>query len=124
MLKKDSEKETGTGASELNVKDTHNVKDTKSDCREEVPCQEGPKTLDKDAIKALRMLFEDFEDQLQYQNEVSDESTSEKEKMKNLLKRRLFILLPFFHVMRKVMSFSHVESRSSICVMIGFNQRQ
>ena len=39
--------------------------------------QEGPRTLNKDAIKALRKLIEDFEDQLQCQNEGSDDSTSE-----------------------------------------------
>ena len=74
---KDSVKETGTGASELNVKDTRNAKDTKSDFRNDVSCQEGPRTLDKDAIKALRMLLDDFENQLQYQNEVLDDSASE-----------------------------------------------
>ena len=114
---KDSEKETGTGVSELNVKDT------KSDCRDDVSCQEGPRTLDKDAIKALRMLFEDFEDHCSIKMKCLTEARVKK-KMKNLLKRRLSILLPFFHVMRKVMSFSHVESHSSICVMIGFNQWQ
>ena len=33
--------------------------------------------MNKDAIKALRKLIEDFEDQLQCQNEGSDDSTSE-----------------------------------------------
>ena len=70
---KDSEKEADTGASELNVKDTRYA------CRGEASCQEDPRTLDKEAIKALRMLFEDFEDQLQRQNDVSDESASEEE---------------------------------------------
>ena len=70
---KDSEKETGTGVSELNVKDT------RSDSRSHVSCQEGPKTPNKDVIKALRMLSEDFEDRIQYQDEVSDESASEEE---------------------------------------------
>ena len=60
---KESEKETGISVSELNVKDTG--------------CQEGSTTRDKEAIKALKLLFEDFEDRLQYQNEVLDESASE-----------------------------------------------
>ena len=68
---KDSEKETGTGVSELNVKDT------RCDSKDDVSCQEGSTTRDKEAIKALKMLFEDFEDRLQYENEVLDESTSE-----------------------------------------------
>ena len=67
---KESEKETGTGVSELNVKDTR--------CdSNDVSCQEGSTTQDKEAIKALKVLFEDFEDRLQYQNEVFDESASE-----------------------------------------------
>ena len=67
---KESEKEIGTGVSELNVKDTR--------CdSNDVSCQEGSTTRDKEAIKALKMLFEDFGDRLQYQNEVFDESASE-----------------------------------------------
>ena len=72
---KDSEKETGTGVSELNVKDTRC--DARCDGKNDVSCQEGSTTRDKEAIKALKMLFEDFEDRLQYQNEVFDESASE-----------------------------------------------
>ena len=67
---KESEKETGISVSELNVKDTG--------CdSNDVSCQEGSTTRDKEAIKALKLLFEDFEDRLQYQNEVFDESASE-----------------------------------------------
>ena len=67
---KESEKETGISVSELNVKDTR--------CdSNDVSCQEGSITRDKEAIKVLKVLLEDFEDRLQYQNEVFDESTSE-----------------------------------------------
>ena len=37
------------------------------------------KVPNKEAMKALRMLFEDFEDRMQCQDEVQDESTSETE---------------------------------------------
>ena len=74
---KDGEEESGTGVSELNVKEIHKVKDTRFDRKCDVSGQEGPRTLNKDAIKALRKLFEDFEDQLQCQNEESDDSTSD-----------------------------------------------
>ena len=55
------------------------MKDTGSACRGKASCQGDPRTLNKEAIKALRMLFEDFEDQLQRQNDVSDESASGEE---------------------------------------------
>ena len=42
--------------------------------------REGPRITNKEAIKALRKLFEDFEDQLQCQNETSDDSTSDEER--------------------------------------------
>ena len=61
-VEKDNEEESGTDVSELNVKEI-----TSSDQRHEVSSQEGPRTLKKDAIKALRKLIEDFEDQLQCQ---------------------------------------------------------
>ena len=67
---KESEKETGTGVSELNVKDTRCDSNDAS-------CREGSTTRDKEAIKALKMFFESFEDRLQYQNDVFDESASE-----------------------------------------------
>ena len=38
-----------------------------------------PNTPDKEVIRALRMLFEDFEDRIQYQEEVLEDSTSEVE---------------------------------------------
>ena len=76
---KDGEEESGTGVSELNVKEMRQAKDTRSDQRHEVSCQEGPRTLNKDAIKALRKLFEDFEDQLQCQSEGCDDGTSDEE---------------------------------------------
>ena len=74
---KDGEEESGTDVSEVNVKEICKVKGTRSDHKHGVSCQEGPRTLNKDAIKALRKLIEDFEDQLQCQNEGSDDSTSD-----------------------------------------------
>ena len=74
---KDNEEESGTGVSELNVKEIRQAKDTRSDQRHEVSCQEGPRTLNKDAIKALRKLIEDFEDQLQCQSEGCEDVTSD-----------------------------------------------
>ena len=62
-----------------------NVKDTRADSTESVPRQgqkadvEDLKAPNKEAIKALRMLCEEFEDRIQYQDEVQDESTSEVE---------------------------------------------
>ena len=76
-VEKDHEEESGTGVSELNVKESRQVKDTRSDQRHEVSCQEGPRTLNKDAIKALRKLLEDFEDQLQCQSEGCEDVTSD-----------------------------------------------
>ena len=67
---KESEKETDTGVSALNVKDARCDSNDAS-------CQEGSTTRDKEAIKALKMLFENLEDRLQYQNDVFDESASE-----------------------------------------------
>ena len=70
FTEKESEKETGISVSELNVKDTG--------CdSNEVSCQEGSITRDKEAIKALKVLFEDLEDRLQHPKEVFDESTRE-----------------------------------------------
>ena len=66
---KDHEKESGTGVSELNVKESHQAKDTRPDLRHA--------TLNKDAIKALRKLMEDFEDQLQCHNEGCEDVTSD-----------------------------------------------
>ena len=76
---KESEKETGTYDSELNVKDS------RGDMRESMSHKvqktdvEDPKALNKEEIMTLRMLFEDFEDRIQYQDEVQEESTSEAE---------------------------------------------
>ena len=74
---KDHEEESGTGVSELNVKENHQAKDTRSERRLEVSCQEGLRTLNKDAIKALQKLIEDFKDQLQCQREVCEDVTSD-----------------------------------------------
>ena len=52
-------------ASDLEVKDSHSSVH-KGDAQ-------------KEAIMALRMLFEDFADQVQYQDEIQEESTSESE---------------------------------------------
>ena len=66
---KESEKGTGTCEPELNVKDT----------KAEAEDMEDLKASNNEAIRALRMLFEDFEDRVQYQNEVQEESASEAE---------------------------------------------
>ena len=68
-VEKDYEEESGTGVSELNVKESSQVKDTRPDLRHA--------TLNKDAIKALRKLIEDFEDQLQCQSEECEDVTSD-----------------------------------------------
>ena len=87
--------------------------------------QQGHRTLNKDAIKALRRLFEDFETQLQYQDEGCDDSTSDEEQRRGtFLRKGLLILLPYTLLMKKVMNLLQLESHSSICVMIGFSQWQ
>ena len=55
------------------------IKDTRSDHKCDEADRQGPRTLNKDAIKALRKLFEDFENQLQCQNEGCDDNTSDEE---------------------------------------------
>ena len=107
---KDGEEESGTGVSELNVKEIRKVKETRSDRKRDVSGQEGPRTLNKDTIKALRKLLEDFEDQLQCQNEGSDDST-----VTNLLRRWLLTLLPFARMMKKVMSLPSKEPQLHLC---------
>ena len=54
-------------------------KDTGSEHKCEVSGQQDHRTLSKDAIKALKRLFEDFESQLQCQDEGCDDSTSDGE---------------------------------------------
>ena len=44
---KDGEEESGTGVSELNVKEMRQAKDTRSDQRHDVSYQEGPRTLNQ-----------------------------------------------------------------------------
>ena len=84
---RENEKESGTDDTELKVMDT--IADTTG---------LGAETMDtsdlevgdshpsvhkgdaqKEAIMAFRMLFEDFADQVQYQDEIQEESTSESE---------------------------------------------
>ena len=67
-IEKDSEKGTASD-SELNVKGSLQVKDTKNNLRHATP--------NKDAIKALRKLIEEFEDQLQCTNEGCEDTTSD-----------------------------------------------
>ena len=62
---KENEKEKGGHDTELEAMDS-------SASAQKVGAQQ-------EAIKALRMLFEDFEDQFKCQNEVKDESSSESE---------------------------------------------
>ena len=70
-VEKDCEEESGVDISELNVKGSHHAQDTGFARRHP--------TLNQEAIKALRKLIEDFEDQLQCQSEVDEEVTSEEE---------------------------------------------
>ena len=70
----EQKEESGTGDSELNVKEMRAEKDTRPDDKCHMSGQQGHRTLNKDAIKALRRLFEDFETQLQYQNEGCDDT--------------------------------------------------
>ena len=67
-IEKDFEKGTVSG-SEIKVKGSLQVKDTKTNLRHA--------TLNKDAIKALRKLIEEFEDQLQCANEECEDTTSD-----------------------------------------------
>ena len=48
------------------------MKDTK-----DTPEVEQKKVAQREGIKALRMLFDDFEAQVQWQNEVEEESSSD-----------------------------------------------
>ena len=100
------------------------VTDTSSDRKRDVSGQEGPRTLNKDAIKALRKLIEDFEDQLQCQNEGSDDSTSEEEQEEEPPQEMAVNSLALFPNDEEGDEFLHLRSHSSICVMIGFSQWQ
>ena len=73
---KDYEKGTDASVSELNVKGSHQVKDTRTNLRHA--------TLNEDAIKALRKLIEEFEDQLQCLNEGCEDTTSDEGQRKTL----------------------------------------
>ena len=64
---KDSEKGADASVPELNVKGSHQVKDTRT----------RHPTLHKDTIMALRKLIEEFEDQLQCSNEGCEDTTSD-----------------------------------------------
>ena len=59
----DAEKECTAHDAELEVKETQEA--------------EQKKTTKQEGIKALRMLFEDFEVQIKWQNEVDQESSSD-----------------------------------------------
>ena len=48
-----------------------------------------PPTLNQEAIKALRKLIEDFEDQLHCQSEVSEIDTSDDEEVKESLQEAI-----------------------------------
>ena len=66
-VEKDSEKGADESVPELNVKGSHQVKDTRT----------RHPTLNKDTIMALRKLIEEFEDQLQCSNEGCEDTTSD-----------------------------------------------
>ena len=66
-VEKDSEKGADASVPELNVKGSHQVKDTRT----------RHPTLNKDTVMALRKLIEEFEDQLQCSNEGCEDTTSD-----------------------------------------------
>ena len=68
-VEKEYEKGTDASVSELNVKGSHQGKDIKTNLRHA--------TLNEEAIKALKKLIEDFEDQLQCPNEGCEDTTSD-----------------------------------------------
>ena len=84
---RENEKESGTSGAELKVMDTTAA--TTDLATEKIDISD-PDIQDshssvhkgdaqKEAIMALRMLFEDFADQVQYQDEIQEESASESE---------------------------------------------
>ena len=75
---KDSKKETSTCDAELNVKNTDFTRAHEAQTADD-KLPEVPDKIDKEVIRAFRMLFEDFEDRIQYQEEVPEDSTSETE---------------------------------------------
>ena len=76
---KESVKETGTCGSELNVKDTKGDSEEVASNKMQNADDEDSEVLNKEAIMALRMLLEDFEDRVQYQDEEKEDNTSEEE---------------------------------------------
>ena len=79
---KHSEKETGAHDTELEVTDSTTEKTGAYDPEPEVmDSSTSAQKVDaqREAITALRMLFEDFEDQVKYRDEVSEENSSESE---------------------------------------------
>ena len=63
QFREDAEKERGSLNAELEVMSPAEAEQKKS--------------AQQEAIKALRTLFEDFEDQIKWQNEVNEESSSD-----------------------------------------------
>ena len=116
--------ESATGDSELNVKEMCVVKDTRPEDQCNMSGQQGHSLLNKDAIKALRRLFEDFESQLQCQNEGCDDSTSDEEHEGEPSQERVVNSITFSPEMKKMMRLLYLGSRSSIYAMIGFNPWQ
>ena len=79
---KENEKETGAHDTELKVTDSTTEKTSEHDPELEVmdSSTSAQKVgAQREATMALRMLFEDFEDQIKYQDEVNEESSSESE---------------------------------------------
>ena len=118
---KEGEGESDTSVSELNVKEIHGVKDIRSNRNRDVSGREGPRIANKEAIKALRKLFEEFEEQLQYQHEISDDSTSEEEHEEEL-PQEMAVNSIAFSIDDEDEGLIHLKSRSYICVMTGFSQ--
>ena len=123
-VEKGGEEESGTGVSELNVKEMHDVKDTGPEDKCDVSGQQGRRTLNKDAIKALKKQFEDFESQLQCQNDGCGDSTSDEEQEGEPSQEMVVNSIAFYPDDEGDDEYSPVESHSSIYVMIGFSQWQ
>ena len=113
-VEKDSEKGTDASVSELNVKGSHQEKDT----RNRHP------TLNKDTIMALRKLIEEFEISCSAQMKGVKIQLVMKSKRKSLCRKRRSMLLLFFRMMKEMMKFLCPRNRNFICVMIGFSRWQ
>ena len=129
---KENEKETGAHDTELEAMDSIPLTHKESGAMETGAYDAELEAVDaissaqkvkaqKEAIKALRMLFEDFEDRVQCQNEVNEGSSSESEEPyeEKQAADPLAQLQASFHF--KKMKLCCFQKRSDSYAMIGFN---